>query len=114
MVNQRTWNAHPHLAWAIWGLDEIEATLASIEGRLHGRASVHPNAESAMVDMRMARDAFRTSIGEQVNQASLARSKEDLEGQWVAFEDSVENYLDTVDRQVSEQGTVFRARRRPE
>jgi chromosome segregation ATPase len=113
MTSQRTWNAHPHLAWAMWGLDEIEATLASIESGLRSRASVHPKAESAMVDMRTARDAFRKSIGEhdaRVNDAALARSKADLEGQWAAFEDSVQNYLDAVDKQVSEQETVFRAR----
>jgi hypothetical protein len=112
MVKQRSWNAHPHLAWAMWGLDEIEATLTSIEGRLHSRASVHPKVESAVVDMRMARDAFRKSIGEHahVNEVALARSKADLERQWAAFEDSVQNYLGTVDRQVSEQETVFRAR----
>jgi hypothetical protein len=110
MVSQRTWNAHPHLAWAMWGLDEIEATLASIENRLHGRANVHPTAESAMVDMRLARDAFRSSIEEQLDQASLSRSKADLEHQWAAFEDSVQNYLDKVDKQVTEQETVFRAR----
>jgi hypothetical protein len=113
MTSQRTWNAHPHLAWAMWGLDEIEATLASIESGLRSRASVHPKAESVMVDMRTARDAFRKSIAEhdaRVNDAALARSKADLEGQWAAFEDSVQNYLDAVDKQVSEQETVFRAR----
>jgi hypothetical protein len=35
-------------------LDEIEATLASIESRLHSRASMHPKAESAMVDLDRA------------------------------------------------------------
>jgi hypothetical protein len=112
MVNQRTWNAHPHLALAMWGLDEIEATLASIQGRLHGRAGFHPKVESAVVDVRLARDAFRKSIGEHahVNEVALARSKADLEHQWAAFEDSVQNYLDTVDKQFSEQETVFRAR----
>jgi hypothetical protein len=94
----------------MWGLNEIEATLASIENRLHSRASVHPKAESAMVDMRLARDAFRSSIEEQLDQASLSRSKADLERQWAAFEDSVQNYLDKVDKQVTEQETVFRAR----
>jgi hypothetical protein len=110
MISQRTWDAHPHLAWAMWGLDEIEATLASIEGKLHNRANVHPKAESAVVDMRMARDAFRRSIEEHVNHTSLVRSKADLEDQWAAFEDSVQNYLDTLDKQVRDQETVFRAR----
>jgi hypothetical protein len=113
MNKQHTWNwsAHPHLAWAMWGLDEIEATLAAIESRRHGRDSVPAaRVERAVADMRMVRDAFRNSIEEQVHQASLACSKADLERQWAAFEDSVQNYLDTVDKQVTEQETVFRAR----
>jgi chromosome segregation ATPase len=110
MISRRTWNAHPHLAWAMWGLDEIEATLASIESRLHSRASAHPITESAMMDMRMARDAFRNSIAPGGHDTGPVCSKADLEDQWVAFESSVQNYLDTVDRQVREQETIFRVR----
>jgi chromosome segregation ATPase len=110
MISQRFWNAHPHLAWAMWGFDEIEATLASIESRLHSRAGVHAQTESAMVDMRRARDAFRESIDARANDAAPVPSRADLEAQWAAFENSVQSYLDTVDRQVREQETIFRAR----
>jgi hypothetical protein len=112
MAKRSIWTAHPHLAWAMWGLDEIEATVASIEGHLHGRADVHPEAHSAVADMRAARDAFRKSIEEHahVDEAAFARTKAALEGQWAAFEDSVKDYLATVGKQVTEQETVFRAR----
>ena len=112
MVSQSTWNAHPHLAWAMWGLDEIEATLGSIESRFHHRPDVRIKAESAMSDMRAARDAFRKAIEqhEQVNEAAPGRSKAALESQWAAFEDSVQAYLELVGKQVTEQEMIFRAR----
>jgi len=112
MADQASWNAHPHLAWAMWGLDEIEATLASIESRVHKHVDVHIEATSAMADMRTARDAFRKSIAEheQVDEAAFAHMKAALESQWAVFEDSVQAYLETVGRQVSEQEIVFRAR----
>ena len=112
MVSQNTWYAHPHLAWAMWGLDEIEATLASIENRVHKRRGVRTKAESAIADMRVARDAFRKSIEQHghENEASISRSKTALESQWAAFENSVQTYLEAVGKQVTEQETVFRAR----
>jgi chromosome segregation ATPase len=112
MAKRSIWTAHPHLAWAMWGLDEMEATVASIESRLHGRADAHPEAHNAVADMRTTRDAFRTSIEEHghVDEAAFARTKAALEGQWAVFEDSVKDYLQTVGKQVAEQETVFRAR----
>lgn len=112
MISQAFWNAHPHLAWAMWGLDEIEATVASLESKVHKHPDDRTKAQSAIADLRSARDAFRTSIEEhrQHNEAPVARPKEALESQWAAFEDSVQTYLQTVDKQVTEQETVFRAR----
>jgi len=96
----------------MWGLDEIEATLASIESRVHKHPDVRTKAESAIADMRATRDAFRKSIEEhgQVDKAAFARSKAALESQWAAFEDGVQTYLEAVGKQVTEQETVFRAR----
>lgn len=112
MADQGSWNAHPHLAWAMWGLDEIEATLASIESHVRKHTEVHTGAKSAMSDMRTARDAFRKSIAEhgQADEAAFARMKAALETQWAVFEYSVQAYLETVGKQVTEQETVFRAR----
>jgi hypothetical protein len=96
----------------MWGLDEIEATLSSIESRFHHRPDVRTKAESATSDMRAARDAFRKSIEqhEQVNEAAPGRSKAALESQWAAFEDSVQTYLESVGKQVTDQEIIFRAR----
>ena len=120
-IDHAMWTAHPHLAWAMWGLDEIEATLASLESHFHKHADVgakseNPTAASAavgaMADIRGARDAFRESIETRgpMKESDLARSKAGLQGQWLAFEDSLEAYLDTLGKQIDEQETVFRAR----
>jgi hypothetical protein len=101
----------------MWGLDEIEATLALFESHLHKPADDHTGSAGAMADMRAARDAFRKSIEEksvedhrQMNEVALSRWKTDLEGQWAAFEDSLQTYLEKLSKQVTEQETVFRAR----
>jgi chromosome segregation ATPase len=112
MASQSTWKAHPHLAWAMWGLDEIEATLAAFEARHHKHAGTHAQAESAMAEIRSARDAIRKSVEDpgHTGDAAVARWKEGLETQWTAFEDSLQAYLETLGKQVAEQETVFRAR----
>jgi hypothetical protein len=112
MASQSFWHAHPHLAWAMWGLDEIEATLASFESRIHKHGDVHARAQSAVANMRTARDAFRKSIDEhgRANKADFTRWKEGLESQWAAFEDGLDIYLETLGKQITEQETVFRAR----
>jgi hypothetical protein len=115
MVSHSTWDAHPHLAWAMWGLDEIEATLKSIESRIHKHPDDRNRAESAMADMRAARDTFLKSVEQhrQVNETGSAHSKAALETQWAAFENSVQTYLDAVGRQVTQREIVFRARLSP-
>jgi hypothetical protein len=111
-MDQHFWNRHPHLAWALWGVDEIEATLASIESRVLKRADVHPAVTSAVAEMRTARDALRKSVADhkQTNPPVLASTTAILGGQWNAFEDSVHAYLEAVGEQVTEQESVFRAR----
>jgi len=116
MVGQSTWKAHPHLAWAMWGLDEIEATLTSFENNRHKHPDV-TKAESVVADMRTARDAFRKSIEnksirepKQMKEDEIRGWKAELERQWVAFEDSLQAYVEALGKQFTEQETVFRAR----
>jgi hypothetical protein len=109
-MDQRFWKGHPHLAWDMWGLDEIEATLASIESRLGKHLHAHTEARSAVADMRTVRDALRKTIAEHRQANTTASTKAAVEGHWHAFEDSVQAYLEAVDKQVTEQESVFRAR----
>jgi hypothetical protein len=94
----------------MWGLDEIEATLASIESRLGKHLHAHTEARSALADMRTVRDALRKTIAEHRHANTTANTKAAFEGHWKAFEDSVQAYLEAVGKQVTEQESVFRAR----
>jgi hypothetical protein len=104
---------HAYLEWAKQRADEIDATLVTFEKSVAQlEAGVRAKAESAMADMRAARDAFRKFINEhgETNEAALARSQAALETQWTAFEASVQAYLDATGKQVTEQEIAFRAR----
>lgn len=102
---------HAYLDWAKERLDEIDATLASLQGKAASlQADARTKAETALAGMRTARDAFRMSIKEhaQANEEAFARSKAALELQWKAFEASVENYLDATGKQLKEHEALFR------
>ena len=112
MTDHASWTAHPHLAWALWGLDEIEATLASLHGHGHKHGEVDTAAHSALTKMQSARDIFRKTLEEhdKASVTAIAPSRAILEKQWGAFEESLHMYLDTVGKQVTEQEGIFRAR----
>jgi hypothetical protein len=95
---------HAYLDWAKGRLDESSATKL--------QADTRTKAESALANMRTARDAFRKSMKDygQASEAALARSKEALESQWNAFEASVQTYLDSTGKQVKDQQAAFLAR----
>ena len=104
---------HIFFDWAKGRLDEIDATLASLEtsvGKLHADARVR--AEPAVADMRKARDSFGKLMKEQAQagQETLARSKEALDSQWTAFEGSLQAYIDAAGKQIDVQRAAFEAR----
>ena len=104
---------HIFFDWAKGRLDEIDATLASLEtsiGRLHADARVR--AEPAVADMRKARDSFGKLMKEQAQagQETLARSKEALDSQWTAFEGSLQAYIEAAGKQIDVQRAAFEAR----
>ena len=104
---------HAYLDWAKGRLDEIDATLGSFESSATKlQADTRTKAESALANMRTARDAFRKSMKDygQASEASLNCSKEALESQWNAFEASVQTYLDSTGKQVKDQQAAFLAR----
>jgi hypothetical protein len=101
---------HIFFDWAKGRLDEIDATLASLEtsaSKLHADARVR--AEPAVADMRKARDSFGKLMKE-AGQETLARSKEALDTQWTAFEGSLQAYIDTAGKEVDVQRAAFEAR----
>lgn len=104
---------HAYFDWAKERLDEIEATLASFEtGISHRSAEVRQKANSALVEIRTSRDAFRRKIKEEkdATEAAWSKVKTTLETDWRAFESGVEKYLEALGQEVEHREAAFRVR----
>jgi len=99
--------------WVKVRLDEIDATLASLDGevaKLGGEART--KAEYALADMRAKRDAFRQTIQKEIEQieGDWNRAKAAREADWKAFEASAQKFIDDASTQAEQQKAAFRAR----
>jgi len=106
-------SVHVYLEWIKGRLDEIDTTLASLEGcaaKLYGDARA--KADRAVADMHKARDTFGRLAEQQTKagQETLAQSKEALNNQWALFERSFQTYVDAAGKEVDVQRAAFEAR----
>jgi len=106
-------SAHVYLEWIKGRVDEIDTTLASLEGcaaKLYGDARA--KADRAVTDMHQVRDTFGRMMEQQAKagQETLAQSKEALNNQWALFERSFQTYLDAAGKQVDVHRAAFEAR----
>jgi hypothetical protein len=101
---------HVYLDWAKARLDEMDATVASIEGKAgEVKADARAKADKILVDLRKERDSFRDKIAQQSadNEAAWLAAKPKLEGDWNAFEASVKQYVETLSKQSQQQQAIF-------
>jgi hypothetical protein len=101
---------HPYLNWTKQRIDEMDATLASIEskvGQLQAESKV--KADQMLTDMKKQRDDFQAKANSQAQSAgaALEANKAQLESQWRDFEAQVKTYFDTVGKQVEQQRATF-------
>src|SRR5215470_1254601 len=106
-------SVHVYLDWVKGRLDEVDATLASLEGctaKLYGDARA--KADRAVAGMHQARDAFGDFMMEQAEagQETLTRSKKTLDNQWALFERSFQDYVEAASKQVEVERAAFEAR----
>ena len=102
---------HPYLNWTKERLDEMDATLASLEGKA-SQVKADPKAEADKMigDLKKRRDEFldKVKAQAQAGEAALQATKPQLESQWQAFEVQVKTYFDTVGKQIELQQATFR------
>lgn len=101
---------HFYLDWAKARLDEMDATLESIESKAgEVKADARAKADKILVDLRRERDAFRDKIAQQTadNESAWAAAKPKMEGDWNAFEASVNQYVETLSKQSQQQQAIF-------
>jgi hypothetical protein len=102
---------HSHLNWAKQRLDEMDATLASLESKAgQTQAASKAKAEQLVVELKKRRDEFRTVIDKEAKagEAAWQRLKPQLESQWNGFESQVKTYFDAVGQQAEQQWATFR------
>ncbi|MGO9483562.1 MAG: hypothetical protein ACLPX9_03110, partial [Rhodomicrobium sp.] len=89
-------HAHHFSSWAKERLDEMDATLTSIEtslGALH--ADAKKAAEKAVSEIRAQREVFQEAVRKQQHEgeAAWAKAKTAMDANWTSFETIVQKYM---------------------
>ena len=102
---------HAYLNWSKERLDEMDATLASLETKARqAKADAKAKSDQLIVDLKKRRDEFQAKAKAQteVGEAALHATKTQLEAQWNSFEAQVKTYFETVGKQMEQQQAAFR------
>ncbi len=103
-------SVHGYMNWAKQRIDEMDATLASLEAKASQvKAEAKPRSEELLNYLKEQRDEFRAKIEAQTR-AGAARTettKSQLESLWSDFETQVQTYFDTVGKQMKHQHATF-------
>ncbi|HSK28486.1 MAG TPA: hypothetical protein VLA17_00850 [Candidatus Limnocylindria bacterium] len=102
---------HAFLNWTKQRIDEMDATLASLEAKVgQVKAELKAKADQMLADMKKRRDEFqaKAKTQAQAGEAAMQTSKAQLESQWHGFEAQVKTYFDTVGKQIEQQQATFR------
>lgn len=103
-------NIHFYVNWAKERLDEMEAVLASLEGKVgEVQADARDRADKAITGLRKSRDIFRDTVRKQAaaNEAAWTSAKAQLEPEWNSFEAEVKKYVESFSKQVEQQQATF-------
>jgi hypothetical protein len=102
---------HSYLNWAKQRIDEMDATLASLEAKSgQVQADSKVKANQLIADLKKQRDEFQANVTKQAKatEAAWESNKVQLDSQWKAFEAQVRTYIDTVAKQGPQQQALFR------
>lgn len=102
---------HFYLNWAKERIDEMDATLASLEGKVSEvQSDVRAKADQTLADLRKRRDDFRDTIKKhaEANEAAWVRERARLESEWSAFETDVKKYVESSGKQIEQQQATFK------
>ena len=104
-------NIHFFVNWAKGRLDEMDATLTSLEGKVGGvQADARDKANKVLADLRKKRDDFRDTVKKQseANEAAWISAKTKLKSEWNVFEVEVKKYVESFGNQIEQQQAIFK------
>jgi hypothetical protein len=102
---------HFYLNWAKERIDEMDATLASLEAKANQlQADSKAKANQLIADLQKRSEEFQAEVKKQAEagEAAWQRTKPQLESRWNDFEAQVKSYIETVGKQVQQQHATFR------
>jgi hypothetical protein len=105
-------SAHFFLSWAKERIDEMDATLASLEGKsVQVQAETQAKADKFIAEMKKRRDAFESSVRKQAAgaEAGWDSARVALETEWQGFQAETRKYLDTFGKGIEQQQAVFQS-----
>ena len=105
-------SAHFFLIWARERIDEMDATLASLQGKVaEAQASAHTKAEQFIAEMKKKRDQFERDVKDQaaLGEANWENAKQKLAEKLKGFEAETQKYLETFGHGLDQQQAVFQS-----
>jgi len=104
-------NVHFFTNWAKERLDEMDATLTSLQGKAaEVQADARDRAGKVLAELAKIRDAFREAVKKQAgaSEAAWASAKTRMEADWSAFEAEVQKYVESYGKQFELQQATFK------
>ena len=108
----QTSSAHFFLSWAKERIDEMDATLASLESKAgQMQAATRVKADQFIAEMKKKRDEFESTVKNQAEagEAAAEGAKVRLETGWKAFQAETHKYLETFGKSVEQKQAVFQS-----
>ena len=111
-MTTQTRSAHFFLSWAKARIDEMDATLASLESKAaQMQAETRITADQFIAEMKKMRDQFESTVRKQAEAGDAAwnGAKVHLETEWTGFQAETKQYLETFGKGVEQQQAVFQS-----
>ena len=105
-------SVHFFLNWAKGRIDEMDATLASLESKAtEVHADARLKADRFIADMKVKRDEFDSTVKKQAEagEAGWDTAKVRLETEWKNFQNETKKYLETFGKGIEQQQAVFQS-----
>jgi hypothetical protein len=105
-------SAHFFISWAKERMDEMDATLASLESKAgQVQAEARVKADQFIAEMKKRRDEFESTVKKQAEagEAAADGAKVRLETEWKGFQAETAKYLETFGKGIEQQRAVFQS-----
>lgn len=103
---------HPFLDWTKQRIDEMDATLATLEAQ-SGRVGVESKAKTVQLiaNLKKRRDEFQVNAkaNAESGEAALKDIEAQLDTQWTGFQVQLKAYFETAGEQLDQQQATFRS-----